>query len=62
MAFDALNTVALSQAEKYGPAELCDIFLRHFELLGIDGSAFEGKKVVIKPNLVMKKEIGRAHV
>ncbi len=55
MAFDALNTVALSQAEKYGPAELCDIFLRHFELLGIDSSTFEGKKVVIKPNLVMKK-------
>lgn len=52
MAFDALNTVALSQAEKYDPAELCDIFLRHFELLGIDSSTFEGKKVVIKPILL----------
>lgn len=29
--------------------------MRHFELLGIDKSTFEGKKVVIKPNLVMKK-------
>ncbi len=55
MAFDALNTVAVSRTEKYDPAELCGIFLRHFELLGIDKSTFDGKKVVIKPNLVMKK-------
>lgn len=55
MAFDALNTVAVSRTEKYDPAELCGIFMRHFELLGIDKSTFEGKKVVIKPNLVMKK-------
>lgn len=54
------NTVAISRADKYDTAMIKDILSSHFASLGIDADFFAGKKVAIKPNLVMKKEPGAA--
>lgn len=49
------HTVFISKCESYAEERISEIILRHFTALGYDRSFFEGKKVVIKPNLVMKK-------
>ncbi len=49
------TTVALTRAEAYDFDKIKNIFASHFEALGITRDFFAGKKVAIKPNLVMKK-------
>ncbi len=49
------NLVSLRAADTYNEETLAAIFREQFSHLGIDKSYFNGKKVVIKPNLVMKK-------
>ncbi|MBQ9510452.1 MAG: DUF362 domain-containing protein [Clostridia bacterium] len=49
------NTVAVSAQREYDADKIAYIIANHFVSLGIGASLFEGKKVVIKPNLVMKK-------
>lgn len=48
------NKVALSKADRYGRDFLYGIIKEQFALLGIDLSEFSGKKVVLKPNLLLK--------
>ena len=55
MAFECSDKVISSRVCEYNSEEICAVFLRHFAELGIDKSTFDGKKTVIKPNLVMKK-------
>lgn len=47
--------IAVTAQNEYDPERLALIIAEHFAALGIGASFFEGKKVVIKPNLVMKK-------
>ncbi len=47
--------VSLRAVDTYSEEVLIRIFKEQFAALGIDASYFENKKVVIKPNLVMKK-------
>ncbi len=49
------DTVVLHAIDSYDEAQIAQILRNHLELLGCDDSFFAGKKVVIKPNLVMKK-------
>ena len=51
-----LDTVMLSRAEEYDAGKIKDILAVHFAALGVNAEFFAGKKVAIKPNLVMKKE------
>ncbi len=53
---NAFNTVALTRAEEYNAEQIKSILASHFEAIGVDADFFKGKKVAIKPNLVMKKE------
>jgi hypothetical protein len=50
------DTVMLSRAEEYDAAKIKDILSVHFAALGVGADFFAGKKVAVKPNLVMKKE------
>ena len=49
------QTVFISKCESYAEDTVSEIVRRHFDALGYDRSFFEGKRVVVKPNLVMKK-------
>ena len=49
------RTVAVSACEAYDEEQISHILRSHFEAIGYNRTFFEGKKVVIKPNLVMKK-------
>ena len=49
------RTVAVSACEAYDEKQISRILRSHFEAIGYNRTFFEGKKVVIKPNLVMKK-------
>lgn len=49
------NIVAVSACESYDEKQLAAILRSHFAAFGYDRAFFEGKRVVIKPNLVMKK-------
>lgn len=49
------KTVALSRAENYDFDLIKGILAEHFRALNVDKEFFAGKKVAIKPNLVMKK-------
>ena len=53
---NVFDTVMLSRAEEYDAAKIKDILALHFSALGVNAEFFAGKKVAIKPNLVMKKE------
>ena len=50
------DKVMLSRAEEYDAAKIKDILSAHFAALGVNAEFFAGKKVAVKPNLVMKKE------
>ncbi len=47
--------VAISAAGSYNTEEIIQIIEKHFEIIGVDTETFKNKKVVIKPNLIMKK-------
>ena len=47
--------VAVSAQKEYDVEKIAYIIAKHFVTLGVGASFFEGKKVVIKPNLIMKK-------
>ena len=49
------KTVALSRAENYDFDLIKGILAEHFRALNVDKEFFAGKKVAVKPNLVMKK-------
>ena len=49
------NKVALSACDSYDEERLVGIMREQMNIFGWDRAFFEGKKVVIKPNLVMKK-------
>ena len=49
------KTVALSRAENYDFDLIKGILAEHFRALNVDKEFFAGKKVAIKPNLVIKK-------
>jgi uncharacterized protein (DUF362 family)/NAD-dependent dihydropyrimidine dehydrogenase PreA subunit len=49
------NTVSVRAIDSYDEATIAEILRAQMDSLGYDRSFFEGKKVVIKPNLVMKK-------
>ncbi|MBQ8447458.1 MAG: DUF362 domain-containing protein [Clostridia bacterium] len=53
---NVFDTVMLSRAEEYDAAKIKDILAAHFAALGLNAEFFAGKKVAVKPNLVMKKE------
>ena len=46
--------VAISAADEYNTAKIKEILSSHFAALGINTADMRGKRVVIKPNLVMK--------
>lgn len=48
--------VALHACESYDEERLAEIFRTQMDIFGYDRAFFAGKKTVIKPNLVMKKE------
>ncbi len=50
------NTVSLRSTDTYDEVTVTQILREQMETLGFDDAYFAGKKVVIKPNLVMKKE------
>ena len=52
----AENKVILHACDHYDENRLSEIFRKQMDLLGLDRAFFAGKKTVIKPNLVMKKE------
>lgn len=49
------NRVALCACDSYDEAHIADILRTQMDTFGYDQAFFAGKKVVIKPNLVMKK-------
>ena len=49
------NKVALNACDSYDNDRLVEIIRSQMGIFGYDRAFFEGKKVVIKPNLVMKK-------
>ncbi len=49
------NTVSVRAIDTYDETKITDILREQMETLGYDDAFFSGKKVVIKPNLVMKK-------
>ncbi len=48
------NKAAISKADNYDREMLYDLIIKQFDLLGIDLSEFKYKKVVLKPNLLMR--------
>lgn len=50
------NKVVLHACDGYDENRLTEILRTQMDILGYDRAFFAGKKVVIKPNLVMKKE------
>ena len=50
------NKVVLHACDSYDEARLTEILRTQMDMLGYDRAFFAGKKTVIKPNLVMKKE------
>ena len=50
------NKVIVNACDSYDEAKLTEIFRQQMDTLGFDEAFFAGKKTVIKPNLVMKKE------
>ena len=48
-----MDTVALLGCKTYDPALLLSLIEKEFDLLGIGADVFRGKKVVIKPNLLL---------
>ncbi|MBQ8496925.1 MAG: DUF362 domain-containing protein [Clostridia bacterium] len=50
------NKVVLHACDGYDETRLTEILRTQMDMLGYDSAFFAGKKVVIKPNLVMKKE------
>ena len=49
------NQVAFNACDTYDEERLVGIIRKQMEVFGYDRAFFEGKRVVIKPNLVMKK-------
>ncbi|MBQ0010630.1 MAG: DUF362 domain-containing protein [Ruminococcus sp.] len=49
------NAVAISHVTEYDEERIFGELARHFEVLGITKAFLSGKKVAIKPNLVMRK-------
>ena len=49
------NKVAFHACDTYDEARLVELIRLQMDIFGYDRAFFEGKKVVIKPNLVMKK-------
>ena len=49
------NAVAIAPCEEYDVPRIAAILRTHFAEFGLDTSFFKGKKVVIKPNLVIRK-------
>ena len=49
------NQVAFNACDTYDEEHLVGIIRKQMEVFGYDRAFFEGKRVVIKPNLVMKK-------
>ena len=49
------NTVAVTACDSYEEKKLAALLHDHFTAFGFDRAFFAGKKVVVKPNLVMKK-------
>lgn len=49
-------TVAITKCDRYDVAKIKEILSKQFVDLGIDLSAYRNKNILIKPNLVMKKE------
>lgn len=49
------NTVAFHAINAYDEEKIAQILRTQMDMLGFDDAFFAGKKVVIKPNLVMKK-------
>ena len=49
------NQVAIHACKSYDEMQIAEIFRQQMDAFGYDRSFFEGKKTVIKPNLVMKK-------
>ena len=47
--------VSVKSADNYDVDSLCKIIREQFEHIGLSKSDFEGKKVAIKPNLIIKK-------
>ncbi len=47
--------VCINSADKYDVELLCEIIANQFSALGLDEGTFDGKNVVIKPNLIIKK-------
>ena len=47
--------VIVSHISEYDPGKITGIIRSQFDALGINGDSFENKRVVIKPNLIMKK-------
>ena len=46
---------AISAADIYDTEKITNILKAHFDIIGVSKETFEGKRVVIKPNLIMKK-------
>lgn len=55
MSSDKFSPVALSRCDTYDTDTVYTLLCSQFELLGIGKDTFEGRKVVLKPNLVMSK-------
>ena len=49
-------TVAIAKCERYDVSVIQEILARQFEQIGVDLVSFRDKRILIKPNLVMKKE------
>ena len=49
------HAVAITPCEEYEEAKIAAIFRTHFAEFGLDTAFFQGKNVVIKPNLVIRK-------
>lgn len=52
---ETFATVAAARVQEYDFTNIRDVISSHFEILGVTSEFFSGKKVAIKPNLVMKK-------
>jgi len=49
-------TVVITKCDRYDVAKIKEILSKQFADLGIDLNAYRNKNILIKPNLVMKKE------
>ena len=50
------SPVFIARCEDYNEEKLCLTLKESFDALGIDRTVFEGKNVLLKPNLVMAKQ------